>query len=74
MEQLGEQIRTNLRRGDTFSRCSVSQYIIMLPQANYENSCMVARRVVGAFNRAHPHVAAKIQHMVQPLTPRMCVP
>ena len=74
MEQLGAQIRTNLRRGDAFSRCSVSQYIIMLPQANYENSCMVARRVVGAFNRAHPHVAAKIHHMVQPLTPRMCLP
>ena len=74
MEQLGEQIRTNLRRGDTFSRCSVSQYIIMLPKANYENSCMVCRRVLGAFRRAHPHVTAKINYMVQPLTPRICVP
>lgn len=74
MEQLGEQIRTNLRRGDTFSRCSVSQYIVMLPQANYENSCMVCRRVVGAFHRAHPHVSAKIHFMVQPLTPSISVP
>ena len=74
MEQLGEQIRTNLRRGDTFSRCSVCQYIIMLPQANYENSCMVCRRVIGAFHRAHPHVAANIHHMVQPLTPSIRVP
>ena len=74
MEQLGQQIRTNLRRGDTFSRCSVSQYIIMLPKANYENSCMVCRRVLGAFRRAHPHVAAKINYMVQPLTPSICVP
>lgn len=74
MEQLGETIRTNLRRGDTFSQCSVSQYIIMLPQANYENSCMVARRILGAFSRKHPHVTAKIQHMVQPLTPSICVP
>lgn len=74
MEQLGEQIRLNLRRGDTFSRCSASQYIIMLPQANYENSCMVCRRVIGAFTREHPHVAAKVNYMVQPLTPSICVP
>lgn len=74
MEQLGEQLRTNLRRGDTISRCSVSQYIIMLPKANYENSCMVCRRIITAFSRSHPHVAAKINYMVQPLTPSICVP
>jgi len=74
MEQLGESIRTNLRRGDTFSRCSVSQYIIMLPKANYENSTMVCRRLLGAFYKAHPHVTAKINFMVQPLSPSICVP
>ena len=74
MEQLGEGLRGNLRRGDTISRCSVSQYIIMLPKANYENSCMVCRRVITAFQRSHPHVAVKIHFMVQPLTPGICVP
>ena len=74
MEQLGDGLRHNLRRGDTISRCSVSQYIIMLPKANYENSCMVCRRVITAFSRSHPHVAAKINFMVQPLTPSICVP
>lgn len=74
MDQLSEQLRSNLRRGDTISRCSVSQYIIMLPKANYENSCMVCRRVITAFHRAHPHIAAKINYMVQPLTPGICVP
>ena len=74
MEQLGEGLRSNLRRGDTISRCSVSQYIIMLPKANYENSCMVCRRCITAFHRAHPHVTAKINFMVQPLTPSICVP
>lgn len=74
MEQLGDALRTNLRRGDTISRCSVSQYIIMLPKANYENSCMVCRRVMAAFSRTHPHVAVKINFMVQPLTPSICVP
>ena len=74
MHQLGEQIRTNLRRGDTFSQCSISQYIVLLPQANYENSCMVCRRIIGAFNRRHPHVSAKINFMVQPLSPETNVP
>ena len=68
MEHLGEQIATNLRRGDTFSQCSVSQYIIMLPQANYENSCMVCQRIISAFIRRHPHSPARIQFVVQPLS------
>lgn len=74
MEQLGIQIRTNLRRGDIFSRCSTSQYIIMLPKANYENSCMVSRRVIAAFRRAHPHITVQLHYMVQPLTPSISVP
>jgi len=74
MEHLGDTLRLNLRRGDVISRCSVSQYIILLPQANYENSCMVCRRVIAAFFQLHPHISAKIQYMVQPLTPGICVP
>ena len=49
MEKLPPLLRGNLRRGDVISRCSVSQFVIMLPQANYENSCMVAERLTGAF-------------------------
>ena len=74
MEQLGASLRTNLRRGDVISRCSTSQYIILLPKANYENSCMVCRRILAAFHRAHPHVTARINHLVQPLTPSYCIP
>ena len=74
MDRLGEQIRLNLRRGDTFSRCSLSQYIFMLPKANYENSCMVSRRLISAFQRAHPHTHVKINFMVQPLSANISVP
>lgn len=74
MEQLGQQLRQNLRRGDTISRCSVSQYIIMLPNANYENSCMVCRRIIAAYQKAHPHVAATVNFMVQPLSPSTHIP
>lgn len=69
MEQLGQTLRLNLRRGDVISRCSTSQYIILLPKANYENSCMVCRRCLAAFQRKHPHVSARIHYLVQPLTP-----
>ena len=74
MEQLGQSLRTNLRRGDTISQCTGSQYILMLPKANYENSCMVCRRCIAAFQRSHPHVSARIHFLVQPLTPNYCMP
>lgn len=74
MTQLGQQIRLNLRRGDTISRCSTTQYILMLPKANYEDSCMVCRRVINAYHKEFPHTAVRIRFMVQPLTPGICVP
>ena len=74
MTQFGQQIRQNLRRGDTISRCSATQYILMLPKANYEDSCMVCRRVINAYHRAFPHASVRIKFMVQPLTPGICVP
>lgn len=70
MENLGQQIRTGLRRGDAFCKCSASQYVIMLPQANFENSCVVCRRVIGAFTRRYPHSPIRIHYMVRPLSTR----
>jgi hypothetical protein len=58
-----------LRKGDIASRCSVCQFILMLPQANYENSCMVCRRIITAFNRQYPHTPARIDYAVQSLNP-----
>lgn len=74
MAQLGQHIRQNLRRGDTISRCSSTQYILMLPKANYEDSCMVCRRVINAYHKAFPNSAIRIKFMVQPLTPGVCIP
>lgn len=69
MENLLEQIRLNLRRGDIAARCSVSQYILLLPQANYENSCKVCERVIRSFFRQYPHSPAKVTYSVQPMEP-----
>ena len=71
MENLQEQIRINLRRGDIAAQCSVSQYILMLPQANYENSCMVCQRICKAFARQYPHSPAEIRFSVHPLEPNL---
>lgn len=69
MDNLQELIVSNLRQGDVVTRCSVSQLIVMLPQANYENSCAVCQRIIKAFSRQYPHSPADIHYSVQPLEP-----
>lgn len=72
MDNLQELMIRNLRQSDIVTRCSVSQLIVMLPQANYENSCAVCKRIISAFNRQYPHSPARIHYSVQPLEPRQC--
>lgn len=67
MNNLQVLVQNNLRHGDAIARCSISQYIILLPQANYENSRMVADRLVSAFYRRYPHSPARLRYTVQPL-------
>ena len=67
MNNLQVLVQNNLRRGDVIARCSISQYIILLPQANYENSRMVADRLVSAFYRRYLHSPARLRYTVQPL-------
>ena len=68
-ENLKQTVINNLRQGDIVTQCSASQYLIMLPQANYEDSCMVCDRLVRAFARQYPHSPADIHVSVQPLEP-----
>lgn len=67
MNNLQVLVQNNLRRGDVIARCSISQYIILLPQANYENSRMVADRLISAFYRRYPHSPTRLRYTVQPL-------
>ncbi len=64
-------LRQSLRRGDTVSRCSVGQFIVMLPQANYENGVMVAERVKKNFTQKYPHAAISLRFCVFPLEPNV---
>ena len=60
---------SNLRQGDVVTRCSSSQLIVMLHQANYEDSCEVCQRLLRAFGRQYPHTPVSIHYNVQPLEP-----
>ncbi len=69
MDNLEQVLMANLRLGDAIARCSTSQFIVMLPKANYDDSCMVSRRLLAAYRRAHPRSTVNLQFIVQPLTP-----
>ena len=74
MDNLQQLLAENLRAGDVITRCSVSQFIVMLPQANYENSCAVCQRLIKAFFRQYPHSPVDIHYSVQPLEPKSLAP
>lgn len=67
MDNLETIIGARLRRGDAFARCSASQFVLLLPHANYEDSQMVSSRITRAFARQYPHSPALLQVSVQPL-------
>ena len=69
MENFQDLACASLRKGDVMSRCSVSQYIVLLSRANYENSRRVCDRVVRAFKKKYPHSPAILRCAVQPLEP-----
>lgn len=69
VENLQEIIRTSLRRGDVMARCSVSQYVLLLPHANYENSRMICERISRNFSRMYPHSPAVLRSSIHPLEP-----
>ena len=64
-----DTICRSLRRGDSVAKCSVSQYVIMLPRANYENSCMVCERIIRSFNKKYSHSDVSLNYAVCPIEP-----
>ena len=71
IENLKALVLGNLRQGDVVSQCSMSQLVIMLPQANYENSCAVCQRISKAFYRQYPHSPTELRFHVHPLEPML---
>ncbi len=69
MANLEDVIRSSLRRGDSAARCSATQYVILLPRANYENSCMVCDRIMRAYNQKCSRLEAEVRYETFPLQP-----
>ncbi len=69
MDNLQALLCSSLRKGDAISRCASSQFVIMLPQANYENSIAVCNRIIDAFSRKYPHSPARIDYFVKAIVP-----
>lgn len=69
MDHMEAHLRDSLRKGDIITRCSASQFIVMLLAANYENSCRVCNRFVTAFERKYPYTPVRVDYYVQALVP-----
>ncbi len=69
MDRLKDVIGNSLRRNDVYARYSVTQYLLMLPSASFENSQMVMNRIVSAFRSQYPKMPVTLQYKVLPLDP-----
>jgi DNA-binding SARP family transcriptional activator len=69
MSKLSNTISQSLRRGDVFTRFSVSQYLIMLPSAALEDGQAVMGRITKQFKRDNFRTPVQIVHSLQPITP-----
>lgn len=67
--RLKECIGSSLRRGDVFTRYSVSQFLVMLPAASYENSVIVIDRIIRSFRRQNGKALIDVKASIQPMSP-----
>ncbi len=68
MHRLSETIRTSLRSGDVYTRYSISQYLVMLPNVSAENGAKVLDRIATAFRRENPKSPAYLRTSLLPMT------
>ena len=69
MDNLEKHMGYSLRKGDLITRCSSSQFMVMLNSANYENSCKVCQRLIAGFEKKYPHSPVCVDYFVQQLIP-----
>ena len=49
MERLGLVIKHDLRRGDVISKYSGAQFVMMLPDAKYNDAIMITNRIIKSY-------------------------
>ena len=70
MERLRNVINSSLRSSDAFARYSVSQFIILLPSATYENGEQVMHRILSAFNKAYVRKDVSVSYSLNVVLPQ----
>lgn len=71
MTNLAEAIASSLRQGDAYTRYSVSQYMLMLPSASYENGEMVLQRIIRNFRKLYMRKELIVNYSLQAITPEL---
>ena len=69
MGHLSNAVSSFLRRGDVYTRYSVSQYMLLLPSASYENGEMVMQRIIRNYKKAYLRKDLVIHYSLQAVTP-----
>ena len=69
MERLRASIQKNLRSSDVYARYSVSQFILLLSSATFENSGMVMNRILSAFNKSYVRKDVAVNYSLDVLKP-----
>ena len=64
MEELQNAIQHCLRRGDSFTKYSASQYLVLLIGTNKENCSMIFERICKYFSREHKSWAKNMEYFV----------
>lgn len=67
MNKLLLTVNESLRRGDVYTRFSVSQYLLLLENLTYENAEMVAERIVKRFKAEYPKLKLDLRTAVAPI-------
>ena len=63
-EQLFEAVKSSLRRGDSFTKYSPSQFLILLVGTNKENCDMIYKRIKKGFSQDHKSWEQYIDYIV----------
>lgn len=71
MDKLHTSIQESLRRGDVFTRYSLSQFLVLLPSTNIENAQMVVNRIEKSFKRRNIKDYISVKNSISQLEPNL---
>ncbi len=67
MREFLEIARRTLRRGDTISRYSATQFVVLLPAVSYESGNQIMNRVKKSFHQSYLRTSAILSYKLRPL-------